>query len=58
MSETKQAAYRRRQAERGLSQCVVWAPKRDHERIRRYAAGLSKTFEKEQRSAERGSTGS
>lgn len=49
MSESKQAAYRRRQAERGLRQCVVWAPKRDHERIRRYARGLTETFEKEKK---------
>lgn len=49
MSESRQTAYRRRQAERGLKQCIVWAPQRDCERVRCYARELTDQFEKEQK---------
>ncbi|MCF7996819.1 MAG: hypothetical protein K9L88_18600 [Chromatiaceae bacterium] len=54
MTETKEAAYRRRQAERGLKQCLVWAPVRDCDRIRSYARELTEQFEKEQKEASEG----
>lgn len=43
----RRAAYRRRMAEKGYRQLLVWIPERDTERVRSYARGLSKSFEKE-----------
>lgn len=53
-SDTKQphdrrAAWRQRQAERGLKQCVVWVPQNDCERVRRYASALLAAYEQERR---------
>lgn len=50
----RQAEFRRRMKEQGIGQITVWAPIRDRERIKAYAARLRKTFEKEQTPADDG----
>ncbi|MCF7994709.1 MAG: hypothetical protein K9L88_07705 [Chromatiaceae bacterium] len=43
----RQAAFRQRMKEQGIAQITVWAPIRDRERIKTYAARLRKAWEKE-----------
>ena len=50
-STDRKARYRAKRQQQGMSQVTVWCPTRDRERIQRYAAGLSKTFEKEMKKA-------
>ena len=53
----RRAAYRRRMAEKGYRQLLVWIPERDAERVRSYARALGQTFEKERRAAEKAGAG-
>lgn len=50
-NKERQAAYRAKMREQGITQITVWAPIRDRERIKHYAARLTRAFEKEQEQA-------
>lgn len=47
----RRARYRAKRQREGMTQVTVWCPVRDRERVRKYAAGLTKAFEKEQEQA-------
>ena len=50
----RMAQYRERKIASGMKEITLWCPERDVDRVRSYAQGLSKTFEKEMKKAKAG----